>query len=285
MSPNPFEAMELQTPRHATRPQWRRTALAACAVAAAGVLGVTAPSDVPGDARGAATTAVDKDAIVAESVGAAFAPLDAAAAVTIPFADTLLAEELVASGGVAVDEVPYSGAGTFTVVPGSAPAPDPAARSVTLLIRAEDGAGVDAQVFADQSLQILNDPRGWGPIDGVSFARTDDPAAADLTLTIASPSTTEELCGELPTRGYTSCGRISTVNINAARWAHGADAFSAAGGSLEEYRAYLLNHEVGHPLGHWHVECPAPGQPAPVMLQQTLRLQGCVPNGWPGVAN
>ncbi len=45
-------------------------------------------------------------------------------------------------------------------------------------------------------------PRGWGDIDGVSFARSDVDAEADIVLTLASPATTEVLCGELPTHGY-----------------------------------------------------------------------------------
>ncbi|MDO5495027.1 MAG: DUF3152 domain-containing protein, partial [bacterium] len=185
------------------------------------------------------------------------------------------------NAGVVVESIEFEGSGVLTVVPGESPAPDPAREPFTVLVRVEEGIGIDPAAFTEQAFEILNDPRGWGEIDQVSFARTSDPEAADVTLTLASPATTEELCGELPTRGYTSCGRVGAVNINAARWAHNADAFLAAGGSDEEYRAYLLNHEFGHVLDHWHEHCPAPGERAPVMLQQTLDLAGCTPNGWP----
>jgi hypothetical protein len=127
--------------------------------------------------------------------------------------------------------------------------------------------------------RVLTDPRGWQPIEGVAFARTDGAAAFDLVL--ASPALTDRLCYPLDTGGWLSCRNGNRVILNALRWATGVPAYA---GHLDDYRAYLVNHEVGHALGHGHVPCPGTGAPAPVMMQQTKGIGACRRNAWPSVA-
>jgi hypothetical protein len=140
----------------------------------------------------------------------------------------------------------------------------------------EGGLGVDGGAFAQEVDRVLADPRSWTAGGRRSLQRVD--SRADLRVVLASPETTDRLCAPLTTHGRLSCGSGHTAVLNAARWLTGATAYA---GRLEDYRAYLVNHEVGHTLGRGHAGCPGAGRLAPVMMQQTLGVGGCRPSPWP----
>ncbi len=144
-------------------------------------------------------------------------------------------------------------------------------------VQVEGGLGVDAEQFAAEVERVLADGRSWGADRRLSFQRVDR-GPVRFTVVLASPRTTDRLCRPLDTAGRYSCGTGQRAVLNSRRWLRGADAYA---GRLPAYRTYLVNHEVGHVLGHRHERCPGPGRRAPVMLQQTKGLAGCRPNPWP----
>ena len=171
--------------------------------------------------------------------------------------------------------VPPAGTGRFVVAAGSTPAPR-RARTVPVRIEVEQGVHVNPAAFATFVTTTLNDPRGWGRDGSVGFARTA--ADAPLQVVLASPATTDRFCAPLETDAALSCRTGSRAVINAARWANGTPEYAS---DLTAYRRYVVNHEVGHWLGHGHETCPGRGRPARVMQQQTLGLDGCARNSWP----
>jgi hypothetical protein len=173
------------------------------------------------------------------------------------------------------------GAGSLTVVDGSSPVygTGPLTR---FIVEVEDGIEVDGPGFAEAVTATLGDPRSWGAGGRMSFQRVGAAEAAagqfEIRVALVSPGSMERYCPGVGTGGYTSCRYGDRAVINLARWVTAVPHYE---GDIATYRQYVVNHEVGHALGNGHVDCPGPGQLAPVMVQQTLDLEGCVKNAWP----
>lgn len=158
--------------------------------------------------------------------------------------------------------------------------PDTFGDSGTLLtfnIAVEGGTDQKVAPFAKVVTDTLSDKRSWIAGKQWQFTQVGD-GYADFTVYLASPSTRAQLCGADDT--YTSCRNGNAVVLNLERWLLGVPHWT---GSLDTYRQYVVNHEVGHRLGEGHVVCPKKGKPSPVMAQQTLELRGCNANAWPFV--
>jgi hypothetical protein len=151
-------------------------------------------------------------------------------------------------------------------------------------IAVEQGLSVPVPEFTAVVDSTLGDGRSWIAGGDVRLQRVSALTMYDFSIFLATPDTAYRMClaggsdirvGGVP---YTSCRAGDNVIINAARYQGGVPDYGAP---LEDYQRYVVNHEVGHRLGHGHVLCTGPGQPAPVMQQQTMGLQGCVANSWP----
>ena len=177
--------------------------------------------------------------------------------------------------------VPQHGTGTIRVVTVPGPQSEAGGRVVRYTVEVENGLGVDEALVARTVREVLLDERGWQGKDGIRFVNVS-PAEekaggrVDIRVTLASPGLTDKLCAPLKTLSQVSCWNNGRSVLNLRRWQLGDDSY---GDDVERYRIYQVNHEVGHGLGHNHRSCPAKGQKAPVMVQQTLDLQGCRP--WP----
>ncbi|MFI0777876.1 DUF3152 domain-containing protein [Streptomyces sp. NPDC021212] len=146
-------------------------------------------------------------------------------------------------------------------------------------VQVEQGTGVDPKRAAADISAVLADERGWTRDRKHSFQLVSG-GAYDFEVKIATPDTVDDICGQagLRTRGKVNCAAGTQVMVNLKRWNTGSPEFD---GPIGEYRALIVNHEVGHRIGHGHETCPGKGKPAPAMMQQIDGLKGCVANAWP----
>jgi|APSaa5957512535_1039671.scaffolds.fasta_scaffold80149_2 hypothetical protein len=148
---------------------------------------------------------------------------------------------------------------------------------VTFSVAVEDGIGVTATAFARVVDEALADPRSWAAADDLTLVRIE--RDGDFQIVVASPETTDALCSPMQTIGQLSCAINDVIAINLIRWETASAGWTA---DIETYRTWVINHEIGHQVfGTGHRQCPAAGQLAPIMQQQSIALDGCIPNPWP----
>ncbi|SDZ38739.1 Protein of unknown function [Amycolatopsis xylanica] len=205
-----------------------------------------------------------------------------------------------------------SGKGTWHAIPLTGPPPEKKGTGgalFTYTIEAEDGLdpatyqGDDS--FASSVQNTLSSSQSWVGTGKYTLQRVDaNFPNPSFKVSLTSPNTSHraDLCG-YQIKFEASCYRSSAgrVIINVARWIRGAKAWE---NDLSGYRAYAINHEVGHALGGKHVGCNENGGLAPVMMQQSFGVANdyveklnnipggdkgkvpadgkvCKPNAWP----
>ena len=175
-------------------------------------------------------------------------------------------------------KIPATGPDTFTTAAGGS-AKAGTGTALRYRVEVEDNLDLSATSVAKEVERIFADPRGW-TADGHSAFQRVSRGTTDFVVRVATPGTVDRTCakGGLDTEGRYNCSFNHKVMVNLERWLLATPVYAK---DVTAYHALIINHEVGHFLGHGHVTCPGPGQPAPAMMQQIKGMHGCVPNVWP----
>lgn len=188
-------------------------------------------------------------------------------------------EEKKKEGSPDPGSIPSSGPGTFATAGGGGDRVGGSGRTLTYVVQVEDGIGIPAGDVATEVERILADERGWTADGEVGFRRVSG-GTSDFRVRLATAETVDDICGQygLDTGGEVNCNVGQDVMVNLKRWLLATQYYAD---DVTSYRALIINHEVGHFLGHGHEGCPGAGRPAPVMMQQIKGLHGCRTNVWP----
>lgn len=148
----------------------------------------------------------------------------------------------------------------------------------------DDKTGKKLNNFTNKVREILKHPKGWN-INFKYIPNSDTNTQLYTVISLTPNEVIEQVCGineDIPL----SCAYVGNssnyeyvkpVHINQYRWKNGSKQSKM---SLNDYRHYVINHEIGHTLGFLH-EPPRKGCKCPVMHQQTKYVEPGLPNPFP----
>ncbi|GLY00759.1 hypothetical protein Acsp01_11380 [Actinoplanes sp. NBRC 101535] len=273
-------AAEALTAEERTRKSWLVIVASLLMVLVAGLLGDRIAADVPQVPVAADTSPVPAVSPVPTETMAVPSETSASAS---PSATTFPAPGVLRLSG----KVPTRGSGEFSYANLRSPVLGTKGSLLRFRVAVEKGSGEDVSAFGEQVRAILGDDRSWIGDGRLRLQMVTGTEKADFTVYLATRQTAGAMCLRGGTNiridgvPYTSCRTTGKAIINLDRWRLSSTPYLSAKIDLAQYRQYVINHEVGHELGHRHEGCPKAGGPAPVMVQQTLTLRGCLPYSWP----
>lgn len=131
-------------------------------------------------------------------------------------------------------------------------------------------------IIINKIISTLNDKRSWTKY-GFKFHYTPN-QKTNFLITIATNSSIQRICNF----DGLSCADLSDniIYLNLENWKGGCRKSKL---SLQDYRTYMILHEVGHIIGKKHIKIKncKPLTKCPVMIQQTLGIYNLLPNCWP----
>lgn len=155
-------------------------------------------------------------------------------------------------------------------------------KTLTYTIKFNKNLQINKNQAIKKIKSVLEDTRGWKSL-GYNFIYIDinnknnnNKHPTDFVIYFTSSQYVKKICND----SRLSCANMENFEIyfNIDRWRYGSKLSKL---KIDDYRTYVINHEVGHIIGRDHDKCKGRNFKVPVMVQQTLGIGNCKPNPWP----